>query len=394
MNDRIKVLLDNGHGIDTAGKRSPDGKLREYDWNRKTANVTLSILKERGVDVELVVPEITDIPLSERSLRANAIAKAFGASNVVYVSVHVNAAGNSHQWMKARGWSVFVYNKPSSKAVMLASSLFDKAAEKGFRMRKPEALKKYWNANFAVLRQTVCPASWSNISSWTTVMIAHIFLRKNPCVNARKSLRMELFNTSTIFEMKRLILMMSLCLMVTGCGTSCRLSKCMTESVRDSIHVETSKTDETETFTDTSKTESGKVTITEIEFFPPASGGDSLGNHALVIPATDINLLDIGSVANAGAVKSIRQTVIESETVQKGESRKAEESEESKKGTSVAVKTDESVVEKVIEAPKSNRVKYIFYLALLAVVVLAYIKRVPILNTIRKILAGLKKLLV
>ena len=65
--------------------------------------------------MELVVPEITDIPLSERSLRANAIAKAFGASNVVYVSVHVNAAGNSHQWMKASGWSVFVYNKPSSK---------------------------------------------------------------------------------------------------------------------------------------------------------------------------------------------------------------------------------------------------------------------------------------
>ena len=85
--------------------------------------------------------------------------------------------------------------------------------------------------------------------------------------------------------------MMSLCLMVTGCGTSCRLSKCMTESVRDSIHVETSKTDETETFTDTSKTESGKVTITEIEFFPPASGGDSLGNHArLSRPRTSICL--------------------------------------------------------------------------------------------------------
>lgn len=56
-----------------------------------------------------------------------------------------------------------------------------------------------------------------------------------------------------------------------------------------------------------------------------------MGNHAPVIPATDINLLDIGNVANAGAVKSIRQMVIESETVQKGESRKAEESEESKK---------------------------------------------------------------
>ena len=166
MNNMIKVLLDNGHGIDTAGKRSPDGKLREYDWNRKTANVTLSILKERGVDVELVVPEITDISLSERCRRANAIAKACGASNVVYVSVHVNAAGNGHQWMDARGWSVFVYNKPSSKAVMLANSLFDKAAEKGFRTRKPEALKKYWNANYAVLRQTVCPA----------VLVEHFFM--------------------------------------------------------------------------------------------------------------------------------------------------------------------------------------------------------------------------
>lgn len=148
MNDRIKVLLDNGHGIDTAGKRSPDGKLREYDWNRKTANVTLSILKERGVDVELVVPEITDIPLSERSLRANAIAKAFGASNVVYVSVHVNAAGNSHQWMKARGWSVFVYNKPSSKAVMLASSLFDKAAEKGGQDAEARSLEEILECQF------------------------------------------------------------------------------------------------------------------------------------------------------------------------------------------------------------------------------------------------------
>lgn len=207
-------------------------------------------------------------------------------------------------------------------------------------------------------------------------------------MNVRKSLRMESFNTSTIFDMKRIILMMSLCLMVTGCGTSRNLSKHKIESVRDSSHVETSKMDKTETFTDTTKTESGKVTITEIEFFP-----DSLRNHAADIPATNINLHNIGNITNAGAVKSIRQTVIESETVQKGESRKAEESEETEKGTSVAVKTDESEVDKAIEAPKPNRIKYVFYLAMLAVGIFLYLKRIPILNKIRTILAGLKKLI-
>ena len=33
----MKILIDNGHGVDTPGKRSPDGKLREYAWNRLIA---------------------------------------------------------------------------------------------------------------------------------------------------------------------------------------------------------------------------------------------------------------------------------------------------------------------------------------------------------------------
>ena len=30
----MKILIDNGHGIDTKGKRSPDGRLLEYAQNR------------------------------------------------------------------------------------------------------------------------------------------------------------------------------------------------------------------------------------------------------------------------------------------------------------------------------------------------------------------------
>lgn len=30
----MKILLDNGHGQNTPGKRSPDGHFREYAYNR------------------------------------------------------------------------------------------------------------------------------------------------------------------------------------------------------------------------------------------------------------------------------------------------------------------------------------------------------------------------
>ena len=40
----IVVLLDNGHGIQTLGKRSPDGKLLEYKYSREIVDL---IIKER-----------------------------------------------------------------------------------------------------------------------------------------------------------------------------------------------------------------------------------------------------------------------------------------------------------------------------------------------------------
>lgn len=33
----MKILLDNGHGFETSGKRSPDGHFREYAYNRYLA---------------------------------------------------------------------------------------------------------------------------------------------------------------------------------------------------------------------------------------------------------------------------------------------------------------------------------------------------------------------
>ena len=61
----MKILIDNGHGIQTKGKRSPDGKLLEYAYTRELARRIVTTLKSRGYDYELLVPE-DDIPLSDR----------------------------------------------------------------------------------------------------------------------------------------------------------------------------------------------------------------------------------------------------------------------------------------------------------------------------------------
>ena len=50
----MKILIDNGHGIQTKGKRSPDGKLLEYVYKREIAKRIVADLIDRGYDAELL----------------------------------------------------------------------------------------------------------------------------------------------------------------------------------------------------------------------------------------------------------------------------------------------------------------------------------------------------
>ena len=49
----MKILLDNGHGSNTPGKRSPDGLFREYAYTREIAALVASKLRREGYDAEL-----------------------------------------------------------------------------------------------------------------------------------------------------------------------------------------------------------------------------------------------------------------------------------------------------------------------------------------------------
>lgn len=156
----MKVLIDPGHGIDTPGKRSPDGKFREYLWNRQVADLLLDRLTAMGVDASLVVTETNDISLSTRVQRVNRVCTQLGASDVLLVSIHANAAGDGSAWMNARGWSCYT-TKGKTESDSLAECLYD-AFEAEFTDRKIRKDMsdgdRDWEEDFCVIKKSKCPA--------------------------------------------------------------------------------------------------------------------------------------------------------------------------------------------------------------------------------------------
>ena len=156
----MKILIDPGHGIDTPGKRSPDGLFREYLWNRQVADLILEGLLSAGIDASLVVTETNDVSLRNRVNRVNTICNRLGASNVLLVSIHANAAGNGSAWMNAKGWSCYT-SKGKTKSDQVAECLYD-AFEAEFQDRKIRKDMsdgdRDWEENFYVLQKSKCPA--------------------------------------------------------------------------------------------------------------------------------------------------------------------------------------------------------------------------------------------
>lgn len=156
----MKILIDPGHGIDTPGKRSPDGLFREYLWNRQIADLILEGLVSAGIDASLVVTETNDVSLRNRVNRVNTICNRLGASNVLLVSIHANAAGNGSAWMNAKGWSCYT-SRGKTKSDQVAESLYD-AFEAEFQDRKIRKDMsdgdRDWEENFYVLQKSKCPA--------------------------------------------------------------------------------------------------------------------------------------------------------------------------------------------------------------------------------------------
>lgn len=172
------VLIDNGHGIDTSGKCSPDKRLREYKWAREIARMLENALKAKGIDARRIVTEETDVSLPVRARRVNDVCRKVGKQNVLLISIHSNAAGNDGKWKSAGGWCV--YTTPGkTKSDDLATELWN-AAQKSLkpyadRFKVLQKAGEYdsrqipfradwsdgdpdYEANFYIIKKTSCPA--------------------------------------------------------------------------------------------------------------------------------------------------------------------------------------------------------------------------------------------
>ena len=151
----MKILLDNGHGKDTSGKRSPiwkDGsQLFEYEFNRDIVKKLYEKLIDSGYDCKIIVPEINDISLPERVKRVNDIYTK--DKNCFLISIHANGG-------RGTGWECYttIHQTESDK---LSAFLYKSAVKDipQFKLRTNyidgDSDKE---ENFYILKYTSCPA--------------------------------------------------------------------------------------------------------------------------------------------------------------------------------------------------------------------------------------------
>jgi N-acetylmuramoyl-L-alanine amidase len=160
---RYLWCLDNGHGVKTAGKRSPvfdDGvtQLLEYEFNRDIVVRIAKRLDEEGLRYFDVVPDVDQVGdfLDGRVHRAN-----IKASDIpkVFVSVHSNAGpvATPNDWCAPSISGIETWHYHTSVKGKAIAAVFQQhlIQETGWKNRH---LKSRPERQFVVLEKTTMPA--------------------------------------------------------------------------------------------------------------------------------------------------------------------------------------------------------------------------------------------
>jgi len=145
----LLIALDDGHGIDTSGKRTPvvteiGRAIKENEFNSKVVKYMDEHLKYIGFKTLLVAPTDADTSLNARTNLAN----SKGAD--AYISIHFDAMGSV--WGNAEGHSIFVLPgaTTSKKLAECVAGFLQQGTSQKWRGIKEQ--------NFHVLRETKMPA--------------------------------------------------------------------------------------------------------------------------------------------------------------------------------------------------------------------------------------------
>ena len=142
----VKIALDAGHGLNVAGKQTPDG-IKEWTLNDKVRDKVVDMLK--AYDVTIVHTDKNEGKTNESlSERVNTYKKA-GVASVI--SIHHNA--HTGKWNNATGVEVYVDKNCTDKDMKLANLIYARLV--AYTGLKGRGVKK---ANFQVINQNSIPA--------------------------------------------------------------------------------------------------------------------------------------------------------------------------------------------------------------------------------------------
>lgn len=141
-----KVALDCGHGLNTAGKQTPDG-IKEWTLNDKVRDKVVKLLK--GYDVEFIFPDNDEGSVDESLTKRR----------TMYVNAKVDAAISIHhnaytgEWNSATGVVVYTDKNATAKDKALAEAVYSRMVSNiGLRGRG------ILSANWTVINQNTVPA--------------------------------------------------------------------------------------------------------------------------------------------------------------------------------------------------------------------------------------------
>lgn len=140
------IALDAGHGLNTAGKRTPSG-IKEWTLNDKVRDKVVALLKD--YDVQIICTDNNEGATDESlSYRLN---KYMNAGVALFVSIHHNALKST--WSTATGVEVYTDVNPTTNDVKLANLIYDKMVK--YTGLKGRGVKQ---ADFYVINQDKIPA--------------------------------------------------------------------------------------------------------------------------------------------------------------------------------------------------------------------------------------------